>query len=284
MLSTIFRIDKEFFLQNLDSDQAKRMFYNFFPSATTDVLNDMGRMFEEIKSNHPVSPAAFENFLSRCETGADDAVNRLDELEKHLKNEKMSQDDNKTTIYRIKGYDKKWEPSGEPRGKGNWEALVHKTDTKQKLLNDVTTFLQNRQLYRTHGLPFRRLYLFHGPRGAGKVSLVHSLAGKLNYSICHLNMTEKDLTVDSLIKFMGEVPSKCLILIENIDDAFPSPKRRGDVKALLEEQGCEIPKPKMSTLEFCYAIESFQSETSPIVILTAKDKEDLAPDVLLPGR
>jgi len=260
------------------------MFQNFFPSASNNLSNEVEIKFEQLHSNHSVSPAYFENFLSRCEQGAEEAIKRFDELEKNLKTEITSWDDNKTIMYRIKGFDKKWEPSGEPRGKGYWDAFIHQAETKQKFFNDVTSFLQNRQLFCTHGIPFRRTYLFHGPNGSGKMALVHSLAGKLNYSICHLSLTDKDLTFDSMVKCMGEMPRRCLLLIQNIDDFVPSQKRRGDLKAMLEEQGCEIPRPKVSIMDFCNAIESFESETSPIIIMTAKKKEDIANEVFLPGR
>ena len=280
----IFRIDKEFCLQNLDTDQAKRMFHNFFPSTTNELLNEMESKFKKIGARHSISPAAFENFLSRIELGAEEAIERLDEQENHFIPEIVSRDNNTTMIYRIKGYDKKWEPSGEPRRRANWDALVHKQETKDNILNDVTTFLQDRHLFQTHGLPLRRVYLFHGPQGTGKVSFVLSLAGKLDYSVCLLSLKEKDLTADMLAKCMGEVPHRCLILIENVDDSIPSATRRAELKAMLEEQGCEVPNTKISILDFCNAIERFESDTSPIVIMTAKNKDDIASELFQAGR
>ena len=281
----IFRIDKEFCLQNLDSDQAKRMFHNFFPSTTNELLYELESKFEKIGARHSISPAAFENFLSRIELGAEEAIGRLDELENHFISEMVSRDINKTMIYRIKGYDKKWEPSGEPRRRANWDALVHDHETKNNILNDVTTFLQDRQLFQAHGLPLRRVYLFHGPQGTGKLSFVLSLAGKLDYSICLLSLNEKDLTASMLAKCMGEVPHRCLILIENVDDSIPSSiKRRLEIKTMLEEQGCEVSKPKISILDFCNVIDNFESDTSPIVIMTAKNKDDIAPELFQAGR
>ena len=198
---------------------------------------------------------------------------------------RISQDDDKTLVWRLKGgFDKKWDHSGEFHLKGNWESVMHKTEVKENILKDVIIFLQNRKLYQERGLPFRRTYLFHGPRGTGKLSLIHSLAGKLNYNICHLTLIEKDLTVDSLVTYMAEVPRRSLILIANVDDTLPSKKRRTDIISLEEEQGCDIQKSKISIMDFCNAIESFESETSPIVIMTAKKKEDIAPELFLPGR
>ena len=40
-----------------------------------------------------------------------------------------------------------------------------------------------------HGIPWRRGYLFYGPPGAGKTSLVTALAGRLHKSIYVINLS-----------------------------------------------------------------------------------------------
>ena len=40
-----------------------------------------------------------------------------------------------------------------------------------------------------HGIPWRRGYLFYGPPGSGKTSLVTALAGRLHKSIYVINLS-----------------------------------------------------------------------------------------------
>ena len=45
-----------------------------------------------------------------------------------------------------------------------------------------------------HGIPWRRGYLFHGPPGSGKTSLVTALAGRLHMSISVLDLSDPFLS------------------------------------------------------------------------------------------
>ncbi|CAK0802422.1 unnamed protein product, partial [Prorocentrum cordatum] len=64
--------------------------------------------------------------------------------------------------------------------------LHQEADMRARLLDDVEEFVgpDARQWYRQHGIQHKRGYLFHGPPGTGKTSLVQALAGHLEYNIC----------------------------------------------------------------------------------------------------
>ena len=76
--------------------------------------------------------------------------------------------------------------------------------------------------YADRGIPYRRGYLLHGPPGSGKSSFILALAGHLSYNICILNLAERGLTDDRLALALSCVPPNSLILLEDIDAAFPS--------------------------------------------------------------
>ena len=260
------------------------MINNFYPSALKTSVNDMMSKFEHINQIHPVSPAALENYLSSYESSIQEAIDNLDNLEKNVTTNKICGDIDKTIIYHFDRNQQNWVASGKPQTKRNWEAFVHEKETKEKLLKDVKLFLQSRDLYQQNGLPFRRGYLFHGKHGSGKMSLALSLAGKLNYRVCSIDLTEKDLTGSCLKQRLRLVPNQCLVLIENLDVLTSSQKGIEKRVDRSSEEDFEGSKDRISATAFCTAIESFEAETSPILIMTSKDKDNIDTKILHPGR
>ena len=47
----------------------------------------------------------------------------------------------------------------------SWEQLTLSAETQAMLRDDFEAFFQREKWYRSHGIPFRRGYLLHGPPG-----------------------------------------------------------------------------------------------------------------------
>lgn len=47
-----------------------------------------------------------------------------------------------------------------------------------------------------------------------------ALAGEIKYNVCVLSLNDVKMSDDMLIQLMGEVPSKALVLLEDIDAMF----------------------------------------------------------------
>ena len=73
--------------------------------------------------------------------------------------------------------------------------------------------------------------IIQGPPGTGKSSLVYCLAGKLNVNLCILTLSERDLGDDELMNRLAAAPKNSIVLLEDIDVAIPSQKRRHDLEA-----------------------------------------------------
>ena len=85
------------------------------------------------------------------------------------------------------------------------------------------------------GIPYRRGYLLHGPPGSGKTSFIQCLAGQLEYNICVLNLGERGMTDDRLSHLLSNTPPQSIILLEDIDAAFPN--RSAQLNQLDQKQG-----------------------------------------------
>ena len=100
---------------------------------------------------------------------------------------------------------------------------------KDDIVNDVNKFLETEDIYLEMGIPWKRNYLFSGPPGVGKTTLVFGLASMLDYSICVVNFgpkTDDAAIMDALTK---TEPNQILIL-EDIDCLFVERRMQDSVQ------------------------------------------------------
>ena len=100
------------------------------------------------------------------------------------------------------------------------ESVILDVDNASTLLEDARNFLAKNKWYNDMGIPYRRGYLLHGPPGCGKTSFALVLASELKLNICILNLSEKDLTDNTLTENLREAPSNAIILLEDVDSVF----------------------------------------------------------------
>jgi len=102
------------------------------------------------------------------------------------------------------------------------ESVILPSDLKIKILKDAVDFvdIETAKWYISHGIPYKRCYLFYGPPGSGKSSMVTVLAGKLRRNLSFLQPSDPNMTDEGFAKCLLQAPKNSIIVIEDIDALF----------------------------------------------------------------
>lgn len=121
-----------------------------------------------------------------------------------------------------------------PSPKGHWD-LISKNkkrsiDTvfiknKDEIIKDIDEFLSSEEDYQTFGHPYKRNYLFFGPPGNGKTSLISAIASQYNLDI-YLMSFSVNITDEIFKKLISSLPINGLLVIEDIDGLFDEKEKK----------------------------------------------------------
>ena len=138
----------------------------------------------------------------------------LKDLLQECRKDYLKQIKNKTTIYENR--DDRWKKMA-TRPIRLLSTVIVNEKQKQELVADVKSFLDQdtRSWFTDRNIPYRRGYLLYGPPGTGKSSFSYSVAGELGIDIYIVNIPS--VNDQKLKDLFGELPEKCVVLLEDID-------------------------------------------------------------------
>jgi len=194
----------------------------------------------------------------------------------------MKQEEGKTIIFTNWGAE--WRQFGAARSKRSLDSVILDSGVSEKVVSDVNDWLRSQEWYASRGIPYRRGYLLHGPPGGGKSSFIMALAGKLGYNICILNLAERGLTDDRLALALSSIPPQSLVLLEDIDAAFPN--RDAQSRGGTGSGGWE-PESRSSDVTFSgllNVLDGVASSEERLVFMTTNYVDRLDAALIRPGR
>ncbi|QPB44599.1 mitochondrial chaperone BCS1 [Medusavirus stheno T3] len=146
----------------------------------------------------------------------------------------------------------------------NIDNSKHDPAMLKDVIDDIELFLSRKDYYAERGLRYKRGYLFHGPPGSGKSTLINLLAARFKMDVA---MVELDGGRDSLAQsLMAAAPGNSLVVFEDIDRC---------------EDACTNGRGSSALLN---ALDGLSSNEGNIVIFTANHISKLNKALMRHGR
>jgi hypothetical protein len=169
-----------------------------------------------------------------------------------------------TRIYRKPGYGVASWYVADTLPRYNIDNSKHDPAMLKEVIDDIALFLSRKDYYAERGLRYKRGYLFHGPPGSGKSTLINVLAARFKMDIA---MVELDGGRDSITQaLMAIVPGNSLVVFEDIDRC---------------EDACTNGRGSSALLN---ALDGLSSSEGNIVIFTANHISKLNKALMRHGR
>lgn len=163
---------------------------------------------------------------------------------------------------------------------GDWEELTKKNprdinsivldgNLRDTIIYDIREFLDRREFYSRLGVPWHRGYLFFGNPGNGKSSMIFAMASELKMDISYLNL--KNVNDSLLTKCLSNLPSKSMLVIEDIDCIFSN----DDTRKM---------NAKVSFAGLINALDGITSSEGQVIVMTTNHRDKLDAALIRPGR
>jgi chaperone BCS1 len=151
---------------------------------------------------------------------------------------------------------------------------------KEDILEDIRKFLDSEKWYENTGIPYHRGYLFHGPPGTGKTSLIAALSEHFKSRVYYLRLNEiSDL---GLNEAMRTIPAGAMIVMEDIDCVTATAAREKTDKD--ESSGDLNLKLGVTLSGLLNALDGVHSPQGAMYFMTTNHIGKLDPALIRPGR
>jgi chaperone BCS1 len=167
-----------------------------------------------------------------------------------------------------------WRPFKRPGREIN--SIFQSLKLRKEILTDIYCFLhqRSRKMHERRGIPYRRGYLFSGPPGTGKSSMITALATAFKLPIYRISLGQtNDVVFTALIR---AVLIWAIVVIEDIDCA--------GLENRSEKASNSNYKQSVSLSTLLNAMDGMEAGTGRILIATANFPETLDPAITREGR
>jgi chaperone BCS1 len=160
--------------------------------------------------------------------------------------------------------------------KRSFDSIFLKEQHLAKIREPIKKFIEKDtyKAYCKHGIPYKMNIMLHGPPGAGKTSLIHSIASACEANICVLNINA-DLKEEAMIEAISQVNDDdkiSILVLEDIDCIFVDRKQNDGLKNNITMNG------------ILNCLDGFNNPEGLIVIMTTNFPKNLDDALMRCGR
>src|SRR5216684_3725540 len=168
------------------------------------------------------------------------------------------------------------------------DSVILQPGEKEHLVQDIEKFRRSKQRYERLGIPYHRGYLFFGPPGTGKTSLVSALAANFGLSIYLVNLSQfNDRT---LMNAVNQIMPNSVLLFEDIDSMksskarVPSSASTNDGMQSQNHKEAVVDHNGVTLSGLLNALDGFYAPSNVLFMMTTNRIETLDEALLRPGR
>lgn len=165
------------------------------------------------------------------------------------------------------------------RKKRSIDTVVINKPVKNKLINEISEFIQKKEWYEERGINYKLTYLLHGLPGTGKSSFIVALASLFNKPIYMVNVNS--ISDEDFQRQLSNVGEDCFIVIEDIDVSEATAARNAENDP---EEGKAIKKSPLSMSTLLNTLDGIVSLNGNVIFITTNHIDQLDPALTRRGR
>lgn len=174
------------------------------------------------------------------------------------------------------------------RSKRTFEDVFIKQETQKQLESGIHDFLNNREWYEKHNIPYHYGIMLYGPPGTGKSSLISAIANKFNlvpYIIKTRSINDVISNNQDIRKMLMQDDNIKMFVIEDIDsNILLNYKKKKEESKRYGNDDTSIGKYNVEMSEFLNIIDGVNSFENVIWLFTTNHIEELDEALLRKGR
>lgn len=150
------------------------------------------------------------------------------------------------------------------------ESVILREGQLEEIVSDLQRFLDSEEEYERRTLPWHRGYLFHGPPGTGKTSLVKALAEHFKLPLYYVPLADIERDGD-LVSLVANISPRSILLLEDVD-VFHATRERDD------------DSPGVTLSAMLNALDGIWTPHGLITFMTTNHRHVLDDAIVRPGR